>query len=91
MNNKLFISPLKRGLIGVRFFSDAPTAVQTKSRQPRRKVIKLRDERPIILSQRARNAELEKKAKESGLPWRVLGSGYVFISASLFILTWVCF
>lgn len=36
--------------------------------------LSLRDKRPIIVSQRKRNAELEEKAAASGLEWRILAS-----------------
>lgn len=37
-------------------------------------VLKLGERRPIILGQRARNAELERKAAERQLPWRIMAS-----------------
>jgi len=50
--------------------------ISSQAQKLRRKglVLKIRDKRPIILSQRARNAELERKAAESKLPWRIMSS-----------------
>ena len=46
----------------------------TKTTKPRRKVIKVGDNRPIIMKHREINANHEKKALEMGLEFRIMSS-----------------
>ena len=54
-----------------RAFSDEPEIVPEKKF---RKIIKLRDKRPIIQKQRTMNAFHEAKALEMGLSWRIVSA-----------------
>lgn len=50
------------------------TAITTGIIPVKRKIIKLRDKRPIIQERRKVNQELDEKAKQLGLDWRIIGA-----------------
>lgn len=50
------------------------TEPQRRAEKPVRKIMKLRDKRPIVQKQRKVNHEHEMKAAEMGLGWRVMGA-----------------
>ena len=52
---------------------DAPV-VPTKAAKPKREIRIVGDKRAIVQQQRKRNLELEAKAFEKGLGWRIVGA-----------------
>lgn len=54
--------------------SNAETDISANNSTVTRHPRKTRDKKPLIQYLRKRNEELEKKAQESGLSWRILGA-----------------
>ena len=63
--------PLGLTYSSTQLFSTDNTSAETSDH---RGIRKLKDKREIVQEQRARNAELEEKAKKLGLGWRTVGA-----------------